>query len=196
MVNLTTVSAVKDMLHITNDADDSLLGTLVTQASQDFSTEARRQFYAQPGATLTYDLQYPQVVNNKVFFLTDMLGVDRIINGNGSVIPPSTFRLLPLNASPKYAAQLLLGSNEMFVQGNNLWQGAVIVQGTTGFCPTGEAPSDVTLAVTKLAAWYYQTRDNNGDVVRFADGSSQIPANAPAMVLRTVNNYKRVQIYT
>lgn len=196
--NLTTTALVKSQLHIIENSDDAIIDLYVAQASQMFSTEARRQFYATPGATLTYDIIPPQVYGGQLFFLEDILGVDRIINGDGSVILPSQFRLLPVNSpSPKYALQLYVGSNIWFQPNQeNSWQSALQVQGTVGYCPTGEVPSDVVFAVTKLAAFMYETRDNQGDVIRFADGSSQIPSNAPPLVLRVVNNYKRVQLYT
>lgn len=196
--NLTTTAAVKSVLHITEDGDDAIIDIFVAQASQAFTTEARRQFYATPGATLTYDIVPPQIIGGQLYFLEDVLGVDRVINGDGSVIQPTEFRLLPVNTvSPKYALQLYVGSNIWFQPNNtNNWQSAIQVQGTVGFCQTGQVPADVSYAVAKLAAYYYVTRDNTGDIIKFADGSTLIPANVPAVVLRTIENYKRVQVYT
>lgn len=194
--DLTTTAAVKSVLHITETTDDAMIDLFVSQASQLFTTETRRQFYSTSGATLTYDYVPPQVVNTQINFLTDVQYVDRVVN-NGNVITPDKYRLLPLNNTPKYALQLYLGSNEYFVGNNqNNWQSAIAIHGTIGFNMTGDVPADVTYAVTKLAAYMYETRDSTGDIVRFADGSTQIPADVPAVVLRTINNYKRVQIYT
>ncbi len=197
MVDLTTTAAVKTQLHITENTDDGIIDNYVTQASTMFQTEARRQFYATGGATLTYDIYSPQIIGRKLYFMDDLLAVDRIINGDGSVLDATTYRLLPLNASPKYAAELYMGANVYWQPSpSNNWQSAIQVQGTVGYNLTGSVPSDVTFAVTKLAAWMYVTRDSNGDVIRFADGSTQIPANAPQSVLRVATNYKRVQIFT
>lgn len=195
--NLTTTANVKSVLHITDGSNDAMLDMFVAQASDMFSIEARRQFYATPGATLTYDIAPPQIYGSQLFFLEDMLDVDRVINGDGSVITRDQFRLLPLNGSPKYALQLYVGNNVWFQPNDvNSWQSAIHVQGTLGYCETDEVPNDVVFAVTKLAAFFYETRDNQGDVIRFADGSTQIPSNAPPMVLRVATNYKRVQLYT
>lgn len=197
MVDLTTTAAVKAQLHITETTDDTLIDGFVTQASEMFQTETRRQFYATGGSTLTYDILNPQIIGRKLYFQTDVLGVDRIVNGDGSVLTTIDFRLLPLNDSPKYAAELYVGANVYWQQSpSNNWQSAIQVQGTVGYNLTGQVPSDVQYAVTKLAAWMYITRDSNGDVIRFADGSSQIPANAPETVLKVAKNYKRVQIFT
>jgi len=195
--NLTTTANVKSVLHITETTDDAMIDMFIAQASEMFSVEARRQFYATTGATLTYDIAPPQIYGSQLFFLEDILDVDRVINGDGSVITRDQFRLLPINGSPKYALQLYVGNN-IFFQSNdvNSWQSAIHVQGTMGYCETGSVPSDVVYAVTKLAAFFYETRDNQGDVIRFADGSTQIPSNAPPLVLRVVANYKRVQLYT
>ncbi len=196
-MDLTTTAAVKSVLHITETTDDAIIDNFVTQASQDFSTDARRQFYTSGGATLTYDIIEPQIIGRKLYFTNDLQAVDRIVNGDGSVIDPTAYRLLPLNAAPKYAAELFINSNVYWQPSPDTnYQSAIQVQGSIGYNPTNQIPSDVVYAVTKLAVFYYQVRDNSGDVVKFADGTTVIPANAPAVVLKTAKNYKRVQIFT
>lgn len=202
--DLTSIDLVKRQLGIItntngtladNTDDDDILQDYVTEASQMFMTETRRQFYAQGGATLTYDQVAPDIIGRKLYFSRDLLAVDRVYNGDGSVIPPTDYRLLPLNATPYYGLELYLNASTQWVQGDRGYQNVATVNGTTGFCATGAQPDDVTLAVTKLAAFLYQVRDSSGEIVRFADGSTQIPQNAPALVLRTIQRYARLQVY-
>lgn len=198
MVDLTTTTAVKAQLHITGTLDDTLISDYVTQASEMFSVQTRQQFYATGGATLTYDINQPDIYGRKLFFGRMMLGVDRVYNGDGNVIPTTDYRLLPPNDSPKYALEIYPNASTFFipVNDNQGYEGAVQVNGTIGFCLTGQQPADVTLAVTRLAAWLYATRDSNGAVVQFADGTMAIPTNAPAFVLQIAGKYARLQIFS
>lgn len=206
MATLTTVDRVKRELGIvvytngtlsTNTADDDILADKVTEASQLFETETDFTFSATPGATLTYDLIQPDVFGRKLFFGTPFLGVDRIINGDGTVFTTADYFLLPNNGTPKYGA-ILNTMQAVFWQLSNAngYKQAIQVQGTTGFCETGDQPADVTMAVTKLAAFLYQIRDNSGEVVKFADGTMAIPAGVPDVVIRTIQSYKRARLYT
>lgn len=202
MVDLTTAAAVKAQLHIigvngtVDPVDDALISGYVSQASQMFSTQTRRQFYATGGATLTYDIAHPDIYGSKLFFNEDVLVVERVINGDNTVIPATNYRTLPVNYNPKYGIQLLQGATTWWTPGQtNGFQNAIQVQGSLGFCATGAQPDDVTLAVTRLAAFLYVTRDSSGDVVKFADGTMQIPANAPELVLKTIQRYQRVRVF-
>lgn len=203
MATLTTVEMVKRQLGIvtytdgtlsTNDVDDDIITDYVIEASKMFETETRRVFSSTSGATLTYDLAIPSVYGRKLFFGRDVISVDRVINGDGSVIPASAYRLLPVNNDPKYGLELLLGSTYFWLTSDNIWQNAITVNGTTGYCMTNEQPADVTLAVTKLAAHLYQTRDNTGEI-QVADGFVVVPGDTPKTTLRTIANYRTVQIY-
>lgn len=196
MADYTTTAAVKAQLNIgvngtTNTTDDTLIGLYVTQASQMIATECLRPFSETVG-TLFYDARYPVIENNILYFDQDYLGVDAVSNGVNGTINAANYRLLPLHYSPKYALQLLPKSNLSWQTGNDGFvQNAICVIGTTGYCLSSNIPADITLAATKLAAWLYQNRDNDGAQVQLADGSIAIPAQAPTFVLRTISKYIR-----
>lgn len=204
MATLTTIDAVKRQLGITtyvdgtlttNTDDDDVLQAAVDQASAMFQTEVRREFTATPGATLTYDLAPPDIYGSKLYFGADFLGVDQVYNGNGSLIPAANYVLLPNNGLPKYGLQMVNGNGQWYFNNNTGYKAAIVVNGTTGFCELEDRPSDVVRAVTKLAAWLYQTRDNTGDVVKFADGTMSIPGDVPSIVIQTIKNYRRPNLY-
>lgn len=201
MADYSTVAAVKRQLAIgvngtTNTIDDDLIATYVAQASAAIDTHTGRVF-AETMGTLYYDARYPVIENRVLYFDQDYLGVDAVVNGVNGTINPASYRLLPLHYSPKYALQLLDQSGLVWSVGNDGGvQNAIMVVGTTGFCLTSGRPADITLAATKLAAWLYQNRDNDGTIVQVADGVTSIPAEAPQMVFKLLDKYIRRVAYT
>lgn len=197
----TTTAAVKRQLALqvtgtNNTVDDDLIALYVTQASQMIATETMRQFSETVG-TLFYDAGYPVVANNILYFDQDWLGVDAISNGSNGTLDTSDYRMLPLHSSPKWGVELLPASNTTWQLGSNGFsQNAICVIGTTGYCLSSDRPADITLAATKLAAWLYQQRDNDGTTVQVADGAIAIPANSPTFVLRTIQKYVRRSVYS
>lgn len=197
----TTGSLVKRQLGLlvqgtNNTVDDDLIDIYVTEASQMIATECMRQFSETVG-TLFYDATYPVVDNNILYFDQDWLGIDAVSNGANGTLNPSNYRLLPINFTPKYGLQLLNKSTQAWVVGNDGFaQNAICIIGTTGYCLSANRPADITLAATKLAAWLYQNRDNDGSTVQIADGAIAIPANAPTFVLRTIQKYVRRVAYS
>lgn len=204
MADLTTLEAVKRQLGlitnvngtmVDNTDDDDIISTYITEASQLFETETRYSFFATGGATLTYNLTPPDIYGRKLFFGKPILAIDRVLNGDGSEITASDYTLLPNNDSPKYALQLTTYSNVFWqVSPTTGYAQAITINGTTGYCDTGDQPSDVTLAATKLAAHLYLTRDNMGQI-QVAEGFVSIPSDTPKLVLRIINNYKRARLY-
>lgn len=201
MTDYTTLAAVKSQIGIgrngtANNVDDDLISLYVTQASQMIDTECMRSFSGTVG-TLFYDAAYPVVENNILYFNQDWLGVDAISNGTNGTINPANYRLLPPQTSPKYGLQLLNKAGLTWQVGNDGYvQNAICVIGTTGYCTDTNRPADITLAATKLAAWLYQNRDNDGSTVQIADGAIAIPASAPTFVLRTISKYVRRVAYS
>lgn len=202
MADLTTLARVKRQLAITNyetgilsvnTVDDDLITLFVSEASKMFETDAKMSFSAAPG-TLTFDLAAPYTYGRKLFFRTPVVSVYSLTTGDGTVIPSTGYRLLPLNLSPSFALELL-GNYTWDVSSTNGVRGAITVAGTLGYCTAANVPADVTTAVTKLAAFLYQNRNNNESVIRLADGSMEIPAKAPDLILRVLRNYAKVQVY-
>lgn len=199
--DLTTTNLVKRQLNIgvqgtANVFDDDLISLYVTQASQMIETETSRVFSPTVG-TRYYDARYPVISQRTLYFDQDYLGIDALSNGVNGTLDPAKYRLLPLHFLPKYAVQLLPKSNMYWQVGNDGYvQNAIVVIGTAGYCTESARPADITLAATKLAAFLYQTRDQDGSSVQMADGSTLIPAQAPTFVLRTISKYVRRIAYS
>lgn len=193
MSDLTTAAAVKTQLKITETSDDTLIGAYVTQASRMVETFCNRQF-ANTAGTLTYDTYGPHIDGRRLHFGQDVLSITSLTNGGDGVLPTTAYRLWPLNTSPKYAVELLPEAGYAWeTSSTNYPEGAIVVVGSLGYCTDATRPADVTLAATKLAAWLYQNRDNDGTTVQLGDGSLAIPAEAPALVFKLLGRYVRVE---
>lgn len=203
MPNLTTRAAVKQQLGISSNADDALIDVLVDQASAMIETHCNRVF----GTfieTLRYDRRSVivggRVRGNVLYFDTDVLGVDAVVNGANGTLSSSDYRLIPSNPPsfrrtatfPRYAIELLPESGQRWaLNSTGGRQDAILITGTIGYCLPSDIPPDVKLAATRLAAWLYQNRDNDGATVQAPDGTLNIPAEAPTFVLKTLQRYVR-----
>lgn len=188
MANLTTLAAVKLQLNITGTLSDILITDYVEQASGAIERETQRIFNAMPG-TLTFDNCEPYVYGRRLYLHTDVIGIYTVFDGEGT-LTDGEYVLKPYNVNAKQQIEL---RSRRWANGVYGAQQAITVAGSLGYSAT--PPADVELAATKLAAFLYQTRDNVERSVRFADGTTEIPADAPSIVLKVITQYRRVQIY-
>lgn len=203
--DLTTVAQVKRQLASPNgtmsDVDNDLLQYYVTQASDDFERACNRWWIDAEGiyhpaftpsyGTLYYDAIYPQIEGKTLFFGQDVLSVVSVSNGANGTLTSDQYRLLPVNGSPKYGLELLTPGISWLYGSTGSPQNAIVVTAQVGMFTAGNVPANVTLAVTKYAAWLYQNRDNDGSTFVAANGEAVIPSQAPALVLKIVDQYKR-----
>lgn len=177
MANLTTVELVKQGQDISGTNDDALIGTLVSAASTMIENICKRTFIQTTG-TLYYDPAPPDVYGGKLFFGQDVQSVTHLIDASGT-LDASKYRLLPRNGTPKYGLEL---KNTGWTFSEDV--DSITVIGTYGlYADENSVPADLRQAATKLAQWMYQTRDNTGDTIHFANGDVSIPANAPPQVM-------------
>lgn len=210
MADLTTTALVKRQLASPNGTmsavDDDLIGYYVTQASDDFEKAVNRWWIDNEGiyhpaftptyGTLYRDALYPQISGRRLYFGVDVLSVVAVSNGANGTLTPDKYRLLPVNGSPKYALELTTPSGISWQQSNaGSWQNAIVITAQFGEYTSSNLPANVELAVTKYAAWLFQNRDNDGSTFVAANGEAVIPSNAPALVLKIVDQYKRFTSY-
>ena len=196
MADLTTLDAVRQQLGLgpVDTDDDELITDYVTEASIIFQNEVNLPNFSAANGTLLLNACPPHAYGRQLFFRDYVVGVYSVVNGDGLTVDPAHYRLLPYNSSPKYGMELTIDSGLRWTFDRDP-HAAITVAGTLGYCTSANVPADVTLAVTKLAVWLYQNRDNRGETIKFADGSKSIPAEAPAIVLRTQKRYIRDVLY-
>lgn len=207
--DLTSVALVKQQLRSPNgtmsDVDDDLIALYVTQASDDFERAVNRGWIDNEGiyhpaftpsyGTMQIDAMYPQIEGKKVYFGQDVLNVVSISNGANGTLTSDQYRLLPVNNSPKYAVELSTPAISWQCGSGGSPQGAIVVTAQFGEYTATNLPANVELAVTKYASWLYMNRDNDGSTFVAANGEAIIPANAPQLVLKVVDQYKRMKTY-
>lgn len=203
MPNLTTRALVRQQLGISSTQDDGLIDLYVEQAAAMIETHCNRIFGTFIEA-LRYDARESiiggRIKGRMLFFDTDVLGVDSVVNGADGTLDSTDYRLLPSNPPshrrtapfPRYGIELLPSSGRRWARGElGDRENAIIVNGTIGYCLPSQVPPDVRLAATRLAAWLYQNRDNDGATIQMADGTLNMPAEAPSFVLNTIRRYVR-----
>ena len=171
--------------------DDTLIQTLIEDASDIFSRETKNNYYAALG-TLTLDVTSEYVHGRKLFFKDDVaLTLTRIENDGNGTLTAADWVTMPRNTTPIYGVQLK--TKAWTWTDSNL--GAIKVIGTIGTALDGQPPSRVHLAVTRLASWLYQTRDTRGSV-RHADRTVSFSQEAPSLVQTIIEQEQRLRLYS
>jgi hypothetical protein len=190
MTQLCTLAQVHAMLHFgaSDTGDDSLISdVLIPAASEMIENEVQYTFGTLHGSLKLFAAP-PYLLDNTLYFRDNVFTqVDAVTTDGGTLTPVTDYTVLPLNFTPK--TRLLL-TNFPAVSINNP-AGTLTVSGTLGY---GSIPSDVNFAATKLAAWMYQTRDSDGNI-QVVEGVTNVPAEAPPLVLRILAKYRHNLIF-
>ena len=201
MGTLTNLNDVKRSLAIGSNVngtlvfdvnlDDTLLNTLIEEASDIFSSETGNNYYGTQG-TLIINHDCHHVSGRKLFFREDVFrSITQIENDGYGTLTSNDFVTMPLNSAPYFGVQLKTLSWAY----DDTPLGAIRVIGALGMNPNGQPSARVHLAVTRLASWLYQTRDTRG-AIQFADTSTNAPEEIPNTVLQVIEKEKRHLIYT
>lgn len=180
MTLLTNGTLIKRQLDIDVSGDDTYIDELAERASDMIHRLCKRNFYTAT-ETRTYTVGR-DTHGRRLYFDTDFVSVGTLVN-NGTTLTANEWRLLPPNATPKYGLELLRSSGKYWSYATDP-EDAISVTGEVGYCTEANRPATVTSAATRLAAWLYQNRDNDGATIQVGDGTTTIPAEAPPFILR------------
>lgn len=116
----------------------------------------------------------------------DLLTVAELTNGNGLIVPVNSYRLGPLNTSPKWSIRLSAGAGWVFPQ-----EGLIAVTGMWGNMMT---PNATIKRMVKRIAYHIQaTRTAGSTVQQLPDGGRLFEAALPPDVYDWVRNNKRLR---
>lgn len=171
--------------------DDGVIENIIEAVSRYIDAETLRTFYAR---TTTTRLQ--SVQDDRLLYLDDdLLSIDAsgLVNGDGTVIASTQYKLLPLNGTPKYAIRLN-DSSPLYWTADSSGDtvGVISVTGSWGYSTT--APDDVRLACMIIVKGVYNRRfgDNQSSDSTITTGGVVItPRDIPLMAARTINKYRR-----
>ncbi len=172
--------------------DDSAIESIIESVSRYIDSETSRKFYARTAETRLQSLW-----DSRTLYLDDdLLSITAggLLNGDGTAVPTTEYKLLPLNGSPKYAIRMNPGSSyfwETDSDGDPV--GAVSVTGSWGYSAT--APDDIRLACLNISKGVYNRRygeNQSSDSTITAGGVVITPKDVPALAMRTLNSYRRI----
>lgn len=181
----TDVTTVKTYLGISSTADDALLQTLIDAACAYIDTRTRRTFEAAADTVAYYDAS--DIHDGVLYLRGDLAALTSVTNGDGSTVATSDVLLLPRSGPPYWGIRMRSSGPGWTVDDD------IAVTGRWAYSTT--APADIAHAATRLAAWLYRQRDNQGDgdrVIVSPDGTTLMPSRIPNDVEAIIRAYARV----
>lgn len=152
-----TLTELKAYLGIDSDTvtDDDLLTRFLGQAQQAVDLHFLRTFEAATDTIRLFDAE-KDVVGGLLILDQDLCAVTEIINGDGTVVSPSEYLLLPREA-PYFGVRLRRNSGVSWNYPDGPEE-AISVEGRWAYATT--APAAIKAVTTWLAATMYRTKDN------------------------------------
>jgi hypothetical protein len=190
---------------LNNEADDAVISMLIESASRDADHIMRRTFYPNPGIHY-FDTpmanQTPPVGNyltsptnpaDTIMFDDDLQVLTSITNGDGGILDPSTFVLLPYAGPPYNSVKLRPTAGVAWYTNLGDPLGAIQVSGTWG--ADISAPPDIQEAILMVVKNAYNRRygDNTtGKSIVTAGGVIVTPEDIPDKAMETFLHHRRV----
>lgn len=188
--SVITLAAFKAFRGITTTSDDAVITSILEGVTTYINSQTGTQFEA------TTETRYFDTPEGDTLWLDkDLLTITALTNGDGTSITSASYKLLPLNASPKYAIKLLPSSClswQLATAGDK--EGAITVTGTWGFSAT--PPADIVQCALSIASNVYQRRTgqpaNDGPVTITAAGVVIQPRDVGPVEASIIANYRKV----
>lgn len=151
-------------------------------------------------ATLTYGLG--RVLQERIggygwqrtlYLDDDLCQITQVVNGDGSVVPPTAYVTEPRNAKPWYALTLKESAGLLWTYQTDV-ENAIQVTGRWAYSIS--PPDDIKLATLQLATYFYRRRgaENAGaDQPQVSpSGVVLFPAGVPAIVTQVLGQYQKL----
>lgn len=172
----TTTAQVKEELGITVSTYDSLLTTLITQASRRIDALCRRRFYT-PTADETRTFDLPDC--DTLTFDMDLYSLTSITNGNSVAIASTAYVLLPANKTPKYGLRLKATRGVVWtVNSYGDTEQVVSVAGKWGY--SDAAPDAVKRVCANIVKYWFSHRTEDGTLRSKTIGDYSVTFGGPS----------------
>ena len=189
----------------TSIADDTVINLLIESASREADHQMRRTFFAISGIHY-FDTplanQTPPIGNyltsptnptDTILFDDDLQSLPSITNGDGTVLNPSDYILLPYKGSPYYGVRLrpTAGIAWNTALGDPL--GAIQVSGDWGADTVPDADLKIAVMMVVKAAYNRRSGENmSSRSIITAGGVIVTPEDIPEMAMETFLGHRRV----
>lgn len=186
MTPYATLAELTAYLDISVPDDDVLLEMLLNNATAMVDAQTGRTFAASEDDTRYFG---SEAIRGMALWLDDDLcAVTSIVNGDGTIIPPTAYRTIPRNQTPWYALELRMTAA-------CAWDAQTDDIAITGkWAYSVRPPADIVQATLRLAAWLYRQRENSsGDLDRalVVGNATVLPARLPSDITQLLMRYRR-----
>jgi hypothetical protein len=174
----------------TDTNDDAVIEDIIEGISRQVDLYTGRTFYAR---TETHYYNTPET-SDLLIEDDDLLTITTLTNGDTSVITSASYKLYPLNSSPKYKIQLLPTSGiswESSVAGDS--ESAITLVGSWGYSAT--APENVRQACLIASDSDYHSRfgeNMSGTATITGAGVVITPKGLPKSAMEKIEKYVRL----
>lgn len=178
---------LKTYLAITTTTDDTLLTTCLANAQAMIEARTGRVFEASADSTKKFDA----ITDTDMGMLVlgaDLCQITQVVNGDGSIVPSSSYLTEPPRSTPYWAIRLKRSSSPWcFVTDP---EDAIQITGRWAYSVT--VPADIAQATVRLAAFLYRQKDTAVDGDRpllTGDGNVLMPSRLPNDVAEMIRPY-------
>ncbi len=177
---------VKQYLSITASNDDALIVGILKRAIRSFENLCGRGFLT-ASSTKKFSATGEEVVrwNHIVLRDDEVISISQI-KIDGVIVPSTDYYLTP------HGIKLIISSDYAFSEYSDDPHDTIEITGIWGY--EASVPDDVFGAIVRLAAWFYQQKDNALELdrsVAMANGMA-LPAGFPKDVVEVARFYRRI----
>ena len=185
-----TTANLKVYLDISEDRDDTLLGSLLDSATEAIDNYTKRTFAVASDTTRYFDALGDHIKGYRLDLDEDLAAITTVTNGDGVVVSSSEYTPVLKNDPPYFALQILSQAGKIWTYSSE-WMNAIEIVGKWGFSVSGSEPADILQACRRLAAFYYKQRDAALFDVSAIEGGAVIqPQGIPLDVRKLLDPYR------
>ena len=153
-----SVERARAVLGLSDTSADALLQLAIEAASRRIDAYCDRRFWT---PTLPEERLFDTSGGGVLEFDVDLHALDEVVNGDGTVVDPADYWLLPANTRPKWGIRLKPTSGVMWeLDPDGNAEQAVSVSGWWGY--SASPPPAVASVALRLAVYYHQRRAQSG----------------------------------
>lgn len=198
------LAELKRYLGITSASEDTLLGELIDNVTQEITTRTKRHFELEsthgggPPVTIHAHHFSPRRWvdgGNTLDAITlnlnqDLYELTSITNGDGVAIPTANVTLLPQNSLPPYGQIRIKANVGVYWTGDH--DASIVVTGKWGYSQT--VPHDIQQAALIMCKHYYEQRPGTSGIpapIMSADGVAIQSGSTMSDAMRILKSYVR-----
>ena len=173
-------------------AEDTLLQKFLDQADQEIDMYTGRSF----GQGANHHIHYytkDDVDGDTLYLDADLVSVQTLTNGDGTVISSSDYWLLPMNVSVTGQNALDGSFSAIKLKSTKQWEfstdGRISVEARWGYMQG--VPIDIVRIAMRIAYWYWAKRNETGAVNVVGEQTTQQTDAYPADVTIVLDRYVR-----